>query len=232
MKIKSIQKTTLIDYPGKIACTFFLFGCNFKCGFCHNPGLVLKESEKTISEKEVLEFLNKRKKQLEGVCITGGEPLLDLKEDFLKKIKNLGYSIKIDTNGGFPEKLKKIIEKNLVDFVAMDLKSSKENYKEFCGVKPDLKKIEESMKLISKLKEYEFRTTVLPVFEVEEIEKIAKWIVEITGNNKSKYFLQKFVPRKNGLLDKKFESFISTPDKKLEEILNKVKKILPNTKIR
>src|SRR6056297_544845 len=108
MKIKYLQKTTLIDYPGKIACTIFLFGCNFRCGFCHNPELVKQNHKEnySISEEEILEFLEKRKNQLEGVCFTGGEPLLTLKKEFVKKIKSLGYKIKLDTNGSFPERLK------------------------------------------------------------------------------------------------------------------------------
>ncbi|HKL23166.1 MAG TPA: radical SAM protein, partial [Candidatus Nanoarchaeia archaeon] len=109
MKIKGIQKTTLIDYPGKIACTLFLFGCNFRCGFCHNPELVIKEEVQDIDEKEILNFLEKRKGKLEGVCITGGEPFLTLDKNFIKKIKEKGYFVKIDTNGSFPEKLKDFI---------------------------------------------------------------------------------------------------------------------------
>src|SRR4030043_765294 len=105
MKIAGIEKITLIDYPGKIACTIFLYGCNFKCKFCHNPELVVLPIEKEIPEQEILDFLKKRKNQLEGVCITGGEPLLTLEKNFLKRIKELGYEIKIDTNGSFPEKL-------------------------------------------------------------------------------------------------------------------------------
>jgi len=105
MNISGFQEFTLIDYPGKIACVLFLHGCNFRCGFCHNPELVLSSGESKHTKKEILKFLEKRKGQLEGVCITGGEPLMTIDTDFLKEIKELGYSIKIDTNGSFPELL-------------------------------------------------------------------------------------------------------------------------------
>jgi len=193
MKIAGFQKLTLIDYPEKIACTIFLYGCNFKCGFCHNPELVLYEPEKIYSEKEILEFLEKRKKYLEGVCICGGEPLLSLDLNFLKKIKELGYLIKIDTNGSFPKKLKEIIENKLVDFVSMDIKSNRENYEKLINTKVDLNKIEESIKIISLLQDYEFRTTILErIHDSDEIKKIAIWLNEITGKKPKKFCLQGF----------------------------------------
>ena len=151
MLIKGFQKTTLIDYPEKIACTIFLHGCNFRCGFCHNPELVLTSNSKEYSQKEILDFLEKRKKYLDAVCITGGEPLATLEKNFVKKIKSLGYLIKIDTNGSFPEKLKEFLDENLVDFVSMDIKSSKEKYLFVVGKSVDFEKIEESMKLVSDL---------------------------------------------------------------------------------
>ena len=109
MKIHGLQRTTLIDYPGKIACTLFLSGCNFRCSYCHNPELIALPKEANYSESEVLDFLEKRKKYLEGVCITGGEPLFSLDIGFVKKIKALGYFIKLDTNGSFPKKLQKLL---------------------------------------------------------------------------------------------------------------------------
>ncbi|MEJ2267606.1 MAG: anaerobic ribonucleoside-triphosphate reductase activating protein [Nanoarchaeota archaeon] len=216
MKIAGIQKTTLIDYPGKIACTLFLYGCNFRCGFCHNPELVLYNPEKVYFEEEILEFLEKRKHQLEGICICGGEPLLSLDLEFLKKIKSLGYLIKIDTNGSFPEKLKKIIEKKLVDFVAMDVKSSKENYKKLINSKIDLEKIEESIKLISLLGNYEFRTTIIEgVHDLEDVKKIAIWLNEIIGKKPKKFCLQCF---KNGgkFIDESFSKKKNTSKEFLE----------------
>ncbi len=130
MQVAGLQKLTLIDYPSKLACTIFLSGCNFKCGFCHNPELVFTNTQKGVySENDILDFLDKRKKYLDGVCITGGEPLInpDLK-DLLEKIKEKGYLIKVDTNGSNPELLKKIIEQKLADYIAMDIKTDAENY--------------------------------------------------------------------------------------------------------
>lgn len=218
MKIKSLQKTTLIDYPGKIACTIFLFGCNFRCGFCHNPELVIKEEIKDISEKEVLDFLEKRKKYLDGVCITGGEPLMTLEKSFLKEIKNLGYKIKVDTNGSFPEKLREFIEEELIDFVSMDIKSSKEKYKELSNSEVDLEKIEDSIKIISDLKEYEFRTTILEKFHTkEDIEKLSKWVYEITGKKPKKFVLQGF--KNNGkFVDSSFNMEKNTSERHLNEL--------------
>lgn len=192
--ISGLQKTSLIDYPGKIACTLFIFGCNFRCGFCHNPELVLTPTGKEYSEEEILDFLEKRKSQLEGVCITGGEPLLSLEEDFLKKIKELGYAIKIDTNGTNPEKLKDFISKRLVDYVAMDLKASPENYNLVASAKVDIKKLKENIKLmVESGVDYEFRTTILKKFHDEiELKKMFDWILKILGKKPKKYFLQGF----------------------------------------
>lgn len=195
MKIKGLQKTTLIDYPGKIACTIFLFGCNFRCGFCHNPELVLEESSLDLSEKEILEFLEKRKNQLEGVCFTGGEPLLSLEKDFVKKIKERGYLVKIDTNGTFPERLEEFISKGLVDYIAMDIKNCKEKYSETAGAFVNLDKIEKSVGLIiNSGLDYEFRTTVVPgLHEKGDFEKIGKWMKELSkGKEVKKYWLQGF----------------------------------------
>ncbi len=224
MDVKGIQKLTLIDYPGKIACTIFLFGCNFRCGFCHNPELVLKNDSESISEKEILTFLEKRKGQLEGVCITGGEPLLTLKKDFLKEIKKLGYPIKLDTNGSFPERLKEFIDEKLIDFVAMDIKASKEKYVETIGKEIDLKKIEQSIKLISTSNlDYEFRTTIVPgIHDSKEVEKMGKWVLEILGKKAKKYSLQGF--RNSGkFIDEKYKDEKNVSEKylkKLKENLN------------
>ena len=193
MLIKGLQKTTLIDYPGKIACTIFLFGCNFRCGYCHNPELVITPENFSYSEDKILDFLEKRKKYLEGVCITGGEPLMNVDFEFLRKIKDMGYKIKIDTNGSFPEKLKELIEKKLVDYIAMDVKASRENYEEVVNSNVPMEKIEKSIKIISNFHEHEFRTTVVERFhDGEEIKKIALWINNLSGNKNSKYCLQGF----------------------------------------
>lgn len=232
MKIKGIQKITLIDYPNKIACTLFLFGCNFKCGFCHNPELVMKESSKDLDEKDILEFLNKRKDKLEGICITGGEPLLTLEKNFLKKIKEIGYLIKIDTNGSCPEKLKEIINEKLVDFIAMDIKSCKEDYEKVCSCKIDLQKIEESIKLIvdSDL-DYEFRTTIVPdLHNKENIIKLSEEINKICSKPK-KYCLQAFT-NSGKFINTKYENEKNVSEKFLEEIKEAIKDYFEEVEIR
>lgn len=221
MKIAGFQKITLIDYPSKISCIIFLWGCNFRCGFCYNPGLVIKEEREEFTKEEILKFLERKKGKLEAVCITGGEPLMSLEEDFLKKIKELGYKIKIDTNGSFPEKLKNLTEKKLVDYIAMDIKAGRENYSKVAGTKVNIEKIEESINLISKFSEYEFRTTIIPKFHDEkEIEKIGEWINGLCGGKPKKHFLQGFKNKEN-FIDKTFKEEKETT----EEFLKKLKKI-------
>ncbi len=193
MKIAGIQKLTLIDYPGKLACTLFFYGCNLRCGFCHNPELVIEPLGRIYSEKEVLDFLKDRKKYLDGVCITGGEPLLDIDKTFLRKIKEFGYDIKIDTNGCFPDAIKELVEENLVNYIAMDIKSGKDNYERVVGKNIDIDKIEKSIKLICDFGAYEFRTTIVEGFhDEEEIKKIGEWLNNLCGRKPSKYFLQGF----------------------------------------
>ena len=241
MKIGGLQKHTLNDYHGKIACTIFLSGCNFRCGYCHNLGLVLGSFGKEYSEKEIFDFLENRKKYLDGVCITGGEPLLSVDKDFLKKIKSLDYFIKIDTNGHSPKKLKEIIDENLVDYIAMDIKGSKEMYQRIVNRDVDLDKIEESFRVISKFPEHEFRTTVAPVdrgdgdidfMKVEEVVDLSRWLVKITKSNKHKYYLQPFIPHKGKVIDSRFEEFPETPIKLLKEMQKEITRYLPDVKIR
>jgi pyruvate formate lyase activating enzyme len=231
MKICGLQKTTLIDYPKKIACTIFLYGCNFRCGFCHNPELVIEENNNVFSEEEILEFLDKRKKYLEGVCITGGEPFLTLEKNFLREIKKREYLIKIDTNGSFPERLKEMIDEGLVDFVAMDIKASKENYGKTINADIPIEKIEESIKLISKLENYEFRTTVVDgMHDIEEMKKIARWLNELIGKPK-KYSLQGF-KNSGKVLDEKFKDKKNTSEKFLKEIQEEIKGSFEEIEIR
>lgn len=194
MKIKGLQKVTLVDYPDKIACTIFLFGCNFRCGFCYNPEIVLRDETLDIPKDYVLDFLKKRKGVLEGICITGGEPLLTLEKEFVKQIKDLGFLVKLDTNGSFPEKLKELIDEKLIDYVAMDIKSSKENYEKTISANLDLNKIEESIKIISSSNlPYDFRTTIIPgIHTKEEMIKLSKWLNELIGKNPENFSLQGF----------------------------------------
>ena len=193
MRIQGLQKTTLLDYPEKVACTVFTAGCNFRCPFCHNASLVVNiPDESEITEEAFFSFLKKRQGILDGVCVTGGEPLLQPGiEDFIYKIKELGYAVKLDTNGSFPEKLKKIVGAGLVDYVAMDVKNSPESYAKTVGIEGyDIKNIKSSIEyLMSGVVSYEFRTTVVRQFhQRSDFESIAQWI-----KGADRYFLQQFV---------------------------------------
>jgi len=241
MKIMGFQELTLIDYPGKLACTLFLYGCNFRCGFCHNPELVLsvkeEKNEKGYSEEEILRFLEKRKGQLEGVCITGGEPLLTIDLEFLQKIKDLGYLIKIDTNGSFPELLEELIKKGLVDYIAMDIKASKANYEKLINAKIDINKIEKSIEIISSLlEEYEFRTTVLEdgnFHNKDEIKEIAQWLNKIhPEKGKPKKFVLQGFKNKGKFIDTSFNSKKDTSQEYLEELKSLLEKYFEEVETR
>ncbi len=201
MKIGGLQKLTLIDFPGKVACTVFLSGCNFRCPFCYSPELVLPEKIKEhpdISEKDFFNFLKERKNLLEGVTICGGEPTRDKKlPGFIKKIKKMGFFVKLDTNGSNPEMLGKLIDKKIVDYFAMDIKAplgvKAQNYEGATGVKADLDKIKKSIGIIKNSGvDYEFRTTVVPSIHTrEDIIQIVKDILPA-----KRYYLQAFLPEK------------------------------------
>ncbi len=228
MKIGGFQKTTLLDYPKHVSAIIWTVGCNFHCPFCYNTNLVKEESD-LFSEKEILDFLEKRKDFLEALTISGGEPFLqsDLKE-FSKKVKNLGYKIKIDTNGTFPDKLKEMINEGLVDYVSMDIKAPKDKYSKLAGLNADLEKIEKSIEIIKNSGiDYEFKTTVVPNFlEEEDIIEISKWI-----KGSKKYYLQQF---KNDIpvISSDLEKFEPYSEEYLENILKKVKPYFSNCKLR
>jgi pyruvate formate lyase activating enzyme len=198
MLIAGFQKLTLIDYPGKIATTVFTVGCPFRCPFCHNPELVLGTgrglSPQKITEKEFFEHLKKRIGKLEGVCITGGEPTVqaDLIK-FIKRIKKLGFLVKLDTNGTRPDILKKVIDEKLVDFIAMDIKNQLDKYDATAGTKVDKDRIRLSVKLImNSYVPYEFRTTVVPgIHSEEDFLEIAEWI-----KGAETYYLQEYRDKK------------------------------------
>ncbi len=200
MLIGGFQKFSLIDYPGKISCIIFTQGCNFRCPYCHNPELVNNELfQKPMDEKEIFSFLEKRKAKLEAVEITGGEPTLqpDLLS-FIKKIKDMGFLIKLDSNGSNPEIIKKAIQLGLVDYFAMDIKAPLERYKEVTNSSIEPKKIKQSIDLIKNSGlDYEFRTTITKQLKKEDILKIAQ-LIEGT----KKYVLQQFIPSKT--LDPEF----------------------------
>ncbi|HWP79593.1 MAG TPA: anaerobic ribonucleoside-triphosphate reductase activating protein [Candidatus Acidoferrum sp.] len=193
MKICGLQKLTLLDYPEKLACTVFTGGCNFRCPFCHNASLVLGPPDgETLPEEELFLFLKKRVGVLAGVCVTGGEPLIheDL-PDFLRKIKELGYAVKLDTNGYFPGKLKELVAQGLVDYVAMDVKSDPAHYAQAAGLPSlDYSQIAESIRfLLSEPVDCEFRTTVVGGLHDADILRNTARSVE----GAKRYFLQQFV---------------------------------------
>lgn len=192
MIIEGLQKTTLLDYPGYVACTIFAHGCNLRCPFCHNAGLVVRKPENIISIEELEAFLNKRKGILDGVCLTGGEPLMQKDViDFLRFLKSFGYKVKLDTNGFYPERLAEAIENGLVDYIAMDIKSSRENYSKAVGIPDiDISKVEESVRLIMGSGiDYEFRTTAVKGLHiVSDFEKNGEWL-----QGARKYFIQQFI---------------------------------------
>lgn len=228
MRIDGLQKMTLLDFPGKVACTVFTGGCNFRCPFCHNALLVTELSENPdYSVDEILAFLKKRSGLLDGVAITGGEPLINPDiGDFIRSIRRLGYSVKLDTNGSYPDRLKSLVAEGLIDYVAMDIKNCREKYEETVGLKSlELSRIEESVDFLkSGAVDYEFRTTVVKEFHtVEDIRSAAEWI-----KGAKRYFLQNFVDSGN-LID----SSMSGVDKSVMlEMQRAAADFVPKTEIR
>lgn len=228
MPINGFNKTTLLDYPGQIASTIFLGGCNFRCPFCQNSSLVLSPNKQpVISTEEVLSVLKKRQGILEGVCITGGEPTLD-KDLFLliDKIKELGYPVKLDTNGSHPWILKKLVNDQMIDMVAMDIKSSKESYAKVSGCKNiDLTSICESVEfLLSNVIPYEFRTTVVrELHDKADFEFIGKWIAGCQA-----YFLQAYRDSPD-VIHPGFTSYTKTELEQFQKILLRT---IPSVSIR
>ena len=227
IKISGIQKLTLLDYPEHTACTLFVPGCNFKCPFCHNSEL-LGAGVEFYDENEIFAFLHKRRGVLEGVCVTGGEPTVysDL-DRLLGKIKELGYLVKLDTNGYRPDEIEKLLNAGLVDYIAMDIKNSPERYAETAGLPRtfDIAPIERSIDIIMHSGEaYEFRTTVAAeLFDEDSIAGAAKMIA-----GADRYFLQKFVMR-----DTVPSKTLTSPhDAVLSRYLDIVRKYVPSAKIR
>ena len=224
-----LQKLTLLDYPGKVACTLFTRGCNFRCPFCHNASLVIRaEEQQTYKNEEILAFLKKRVGVLDGVAITGGEPtLMSGLYDFIKLVKEMGYSVKLDTNGTRPDVLKKLVGDGLVDYVAMDIKNSREKYAYTCGLPEsyDLSKIEESKSfLMEENVDFEFRTTVAyPFHTAEDFLKIGEWL-----RGEEKYFLQQFKDS-GDIIGQEISSY---NDKEMEEFLSILLPFMPNAQLR
>ncbi len=189
MKIGGFQYTSLLDYPDCISAIIWTVGCNFRCPFCYNKTLV-EGNAALISEEEIFSFLHKRKGVIEALVISGGEPLLQKDiVPFIRKVKQLGYLVKIDTNGSFPKILEQLLDENLVDYVAMDVKAPKNKYAQLAGVKTNISTIRRSVDIImQKAKDYEFKTTFAPdLLKKEDIISIAKWL-----KGAKKFYLQQF----------------------------------------
>ena len=228
MRIHGFQKMTLLDYPGKVAATVFTGGCNFRCPFCHNALLVDGLDEAPVfDEEEVLTHLKKKAGLLDGVAITGGEPLLQKDIGaFLMKLRDFGYQIKLDTNGSFPDRLADLVEKGLVDYEAVDIKNRPEKYAETVGVKDfDLAPVRETVDLLlSGRVDYEFRTTVVRQFHtVEDIAAAAAWI-----RGARRYFLQNFVDSGNLLVP----GCTGVPQEEMEEMAKAARAFVPETALR
>ena len=216
MIIGGIHTLTLLDYPGKVACIIFTTGCNFRCGYCHNAEFVLPEKIKErmndmIPEEKIFNFLDKRKGKLDGVVVSGGEPTIhpDL-VDFIRKIKAKGFLVKLDSNGTNPQVLERLLKEKLVDYIAMDVKASKEKYDEVTGVKNNFAAIKHSRDILKSSEiDYEFRTTVIKGFhDEEEMRKIAQFC-----RGAKQYTIQNFRPQK--VLDKEFKKFNGFTKKEL-----------------
>lgn len=225
MNIAGVQKVTLLDYPGKVACEIFTQGCNFECPFCQNSSLIPITNTGEFSEEEIFEYLNLRKNILDGVVITGGEPTVqkDLK-GFIKKIKDLGLLVKLDTNGGNPKVLQELIDEDLVDYVAMDIKNIFNKYNITAGKKINLDNIKKSIEILKASKiDYEFRTTIIK--EMHSLDDIVS-ICKLVGD--AKYYLQNFENSEN-VIDHSLHGFSR------EELLfidKYLKDLFPNVEIR
>ena len=227
--ITGLQKLTLLDFPGKVACTLFTKGCNMRCPFCHNASLVVRANEqKPYDNGELLEFLKKRYGLLDGVAITGGEPTLwPGLYDFISELKKIGYEVKLDTNGTRPDVLKRIVNDGLVDYVAMDIKNCREKYGTTVGFNEgyDLSPIDESIALLMSGKvDFEFRTTVTRQYHAaDDIEKIGEWI-----RGDEKYFLQQF--KDSG--DIIGEGISEYNKDEMQALLDQIRQFVPNAQLR
>ncbi len=228
MRLSGIQKLTLLDFPETVSCILFTGGCNLRCSFCHNASLALNGNYPNISEEELFDFLKKRKGILDGVVITGGEPLIhnDIME-LLEKIKELGYKIKLDTNGTNPKLLEEIVSSNLVDYVAMDIKNSPEQYGKTVGIQNfDISAVERSKNfLMQNTVQYEFRTTVVRgIHEKEDLISLAKWI-----KNAKKYYLQQFKNSGDLINEAGLSSF---SEEEIKKFADYVRPFVPSVQVR
>lgn len=227
MRICGLNKTTLLDYPGCVATTVFVGGCNFRCPFCHNGDLVLHSGGmKKYTEEEILSFLKKRKNVLEGVCITGGEPTLyEEIPGFIAKIKELGYKVKLDTNGSNSKMLGKLLDEQLIDYAAMDIKAPVSGYNKVCGTDVDIEEIKKSVDILKQGKIcYEFRTTVVKEFHSkEDILEIGNWILGADN-----YYLQNYQETDKNIC----QGFSAMDSEVLFELENELRKYVKYVKVR
>ena len=231
--ISGLQKMTLLDYPGKVACTVFLQGCNYRCPFCHNSELLCHGGEALMTEAEFFAFLEKRQGLLDGVCVSGGEPTLYAGlEELLRRIKALGFAVKLDTNGSRPEILRALVEKGLVDHVAMDVKNSPRRYAETTGIPGvSVEKVEESLRfLLSGHVSYELRTTVAKqLHDRNSIREMGQWLASLLPGKKAKVlYLQKFVDRDTVA----FAGFSAPEAEEITEYLDILKEFVVEAKLR
>lgn len=225
MRIGGLQKLTLLDYPGRVACTVFLPGCNFRCPFCHNTPLVMGKGE-DISEETFFRFLETRRGLLDGVAVTGGEPLLYPElASFLRRIRDRGFAVKLDTNGAFPARLEALLEAGLVGYVAMDIKNCPEKYEKTAGAAVNTDDIRRSAALLMQgSADYEFRTTVVDeLHEPQDFEAIAAWL-----SGAKRYFLQQFVDSGDILRT----GMHAASREKMEQCLMKARKGIPAAQLR
>ena len=227
MNIQGFQKLTLLDYPGRTACTVFTGGCNLRCPFCHNADLVRTPMAGPNLTDEVITYLARRRGILDGVCITGGEPLLqpDL-IDFLRQVKALGYAVKLDTNGSLPDRLAAVLDTGLVDYVAMDVKSSPAGYPAAVGGEADPAVYDRSIRLLRESGlPHEFRTTAVKGLHTpEDFTAIGQWL-----EGAPRYFIQRFVDSGNLLSDAAISAF---SDEEMQKLLNNVTSYIPNAQLR
>ena len=228
MNIQGLQKLSLLDFPGKVACTIFTGGCNLRCPFCHNASLVLTPQEnQPLTEQELLAFLRRRSGILEGICISGGEPLLQVDlAPLLREIRSLGYAVKLDTNGCFPEQLSALIEQGLLDYVAMDIKNAPQQYAATVGLAGfDLQPVQESISLLQNSGlEFEFRTTVVRgLHDENSFHQLGQWL-----SGAKHYYLQQFVDSGN-LLGQSLGGFAPA---EMEHFLAIIRNYIPAAQLR
>lgn len=231
LRIGGLQKVTLLDYPDKVACTVFTSGCNLKCPFCHNRELVfVPEGYEFIDPDTVLAYLSRRKGILDGVCISGGEPLLqDGLEELIREIRRMGFAVKLDTNGLAPERLENLLQEKLLDYVAMDVKNTLEKYPVTTGLNPEVfdeNAILRSVELLKKSDiDYEFRTTVVkPLHTEEDLKSIAKWL-----QGAKHYYLQQYQNSGNVIAPAAMSAYSAS---EMSALLKKVQEVLPQTQLR